>query len=63
MTITIQDVLFDAGTTQEIEILGKALGDVLIEEIIAILRTSPPDQSLIEITLHIPQIDIPDEDE
>ena len=67
MTITIQDVLFDAGTTQEIDILGKSLGDVPIEGLMAVLRkwsdAGPVDASPATGVLSIPQIDIPDEDE
>lgn len=65
MIITIQDVLFDTDTTQEIDILGKSLGDVPIKGLMAVLRKwsdTGPVESPTSVP-YIPQIDIPDEDE
>ena len=67
MIITMQDILFDMSSTQEIDMLGKSLGDVSVEDLMAMLMKrsdagQPADPSSTEM-LNISQIDIPDEEE
>ena len=67
MTLTIQDVLFNKSSIQDIDILGKSLGDISIEDLMAMLMKwsdagQPADPSSTEM-LNISQIDIPDEEE